>query len=298
MIDPTLGSWTRRRLLKTLPAMLAPWVIPANLLAAAKPAKTPFSRFVDVTESAGLTEVMYYGDPNHNTYIIEVNGTGCAFFDYDNDGWMDAFILGGRRLEGIPPGSSNRLYRNNRDGTFTDVTAKAGLIDAAGRTEFASAITTTTASKTCILPTTARTSSIAITATEHLPTLQTRLDCTILVSVSVPVARSSTTTATVGSICSSPTTSTSISPQLRNLPLRFPIATSRASRRTAVRAASECHSTVSTATMGMELLPMFPRKLVLRACVARTVSPRLHSMPTRMVGRTSLSPATRRRAFF
>ena len=52
---------------------------------------------------------------------------GCAFFDYDNDGWMDVFILGGRRLEGVPPGASNRLYHNNRDGTFTDVTAKAGL---------------------------------------------------------------------------------------------------------------------------------------------------------------------------
>jgi hypothetical protein len=130
MIDVKSNSWTRRRLLKTLPAVLAPWIIPADLLAVAKPAKTPFSRFVDVTERAGLTEVMYYGDPNHNTYIIEVNGTGCAFFDYDNDGWMDAFIPGGRRLEGVPPGSSNRLYRNNRDGTFTDVTAKAGLIDA------------------------------------------------------------------------------------------------------------------------------------------------------------------------
>jgi hypothetical protein len=43
---------------------------------------------------------------------------------------MDVFILGGRRLEGIPPGASNRLYRNNRDGKFTDVTAKAGLTDA------------------------------------------------------------------------------------------------------------------------------------------------------------------------
>jgi hypothetical protein len=73
---------------------------------------------------------MFYGDPAHNIYIVEVNGAGCAFFDYDNDGWMDAFILAGRRLEGIPPGSSNRLYHNNRDGTFTDVTAKAGLIDA------------------------------------------------------------------------------------------------------------------------------------------------------------------------
>jgi hypothetical protein len=130
MIDVKSNSWTRRRLLKTLPAVIFPWIIPADLRAVAKPAKAPFSRFVDVSESAGLTEVMYYGDPNHNTYIIEVNGTGCAFFDYDNDGWMDVFIPGGRRLEGIPPGSSNRLYRNNHDGTFTDVTAKAGLIDA------------------------------------------------------------------------------------------------------------------------------------------------------------------------
>ena len=45
---------------------------------------------------------------------------------------MDIFILGGRRLESVPPGSSNRLYHNNRDGTFTDVTEKAGLLDHAG----------------------------------------------------------------------------------------------------------------------------------------------------------------------
>jgi hypothetical protein len=57
-------------------------------------------------------------------------GGGCAFFDYDNDGWMDIFILGGRKLEGIPAGATNRLYHNNRDGTFKDVTEKAGLIHA------------------------------------------------------------------------------------------------------------------------------------------------------------------------
>jgi hypothetical protein len=56
-------------------------------------------------------------------------GGGCAFFDYDNDGWMDIFILGGRTLDGIPPGSGNRLYHNNRDGTFADATEKAGLAD-------------------------------------------------------------------------------------------------------------------------------------------------------------------------
>jgi hypothetical protein len=133
---PKSGNWTRRRMMKTLPAMLAPFVLPADLgglsnSTSPKPAKLgPFSRFVDVSANAGLTQTMFYGSTDHNTYIIEVNGGGCAFFDYDNDGWMDAFILGGRRLEGIPPGASNRLYHNNRDGTFTDVTAKAGLIDA------------------------------------------------------------------------------------------------------------------------------------------------------------------------
>ena len=73
---------------------------------------------------------MVYGDPAKATYIIEIMGGGCAFLDYDNDGWMDIFILGGRRLEGVPPGASNRLYHNNRDGTFADVTEKAGLRDA------------------------------------------------------------------------------------------------------------------------------------------------------------------------
>jgi hypothetical protein len=73
---------------------------------------------------------MFYGNPDKVTYIIEEMGGGCAFFDYDNDGWMDIFIVGGRTLEGIPPGASNRLYKNNRDGTFIDVTEKSGLLDA------------------------------------------------------------------------------------------------------------------------------------------------------------------------
>jgi hypothetical protein len=50
-----------------------------------------------------------------------------AFLDFDNDGWLDIFVLNGTRLDGAPEGATNRLYRNNRDGTFTDVTAKAGL---------------------------------------------------------------------------------------------------------------------------------------------------------------------------
>jgi hypothetical protein len=88
-----------------------------------------FSSLTDVAAQAGLTQPMVYGTQGRVTYILESMGGGCAFFDYDNDGWMDIFILGGRTLEGTPPGSGNRLYHNNRDGTFSDVTAKAGLAD-------------------------------------------------------------------------------------------------------------------------------------------------------------------------
>ena len=135
MTDLKSGNWTRRHLLRTLPAMLAPIFIPEKLQAivgcSRKHTKAPpFSRFVEVGAAAGLTQTIFYGDSTHNTYIIEVAGAGCAFFDYDNDGWMDIFILGGRCLKTIPAGASNRLYHNNRDGTFTDVTAKAGLTDA------------------------------------------------------------------------------------------------------------------------------------------------------------------------
>jgi enediyne biosynthesis protein E4 len=91
----------------------------------------PFnSRLVDVASAAGLREPIAYGPVDTKKYIVETIGCGCAFFDYDNDGWMDVFLLGGTRLEGDPPGATNRLYKNNRDGTFTDVTARAGLVAA------------------------------------------------------------------------------------------------------------------------------------------------------------------------
>ena len=83
--------------------------------------------FSDVAASAGLTAPVIYGPVDHKDYILEANGCGCAFFDYDNDGWIDIFLLSGTRLSGAPTGASNRLYKNNRDGTFTDVTRQAGL---------------------------------------------------------------------------------------------------------------------------------------------------------------------------
>ena len=125
------SHWTRRRLLRALPPVLAPALLPRSLRAAsqAPPPAPPFSRFVDVAASAGLTQTMYYGGTGTATFILEITGCGCAFIDYDNDGWMDIFLLTGRRLDEIPPGASNRLYHNNRDGTFSDVTEKAGLKD-------------------------------------------------------------------------------------------------------------------------------------------------------------------------
>jgi enediyne biosynthesis protein E4 len=84
---------------------------------------------VDVAPRAGLIEPVIYGGVERKRYIIETNGCGVAFFDYDNDGWSDILLLTGTRLEGFPKGRepTNRLYRNNRNGTFTEVTEKAGL---------------------------------------------------------------------------------------------------------------------------------------------------------------------------
>jgi hypothetical protein len=93
-----------------------------------KPSGLPFeARFTDVASEAGLVHPVVYGGVDTKRYIVEVVGCGVAFLDYDNDGWLDLFVLNGTRLEGAPAGTTNRLYKNNRDGTFTDVTAKAGL---------------------------------------------------------------------------------------------------------------------------------------------------------------------------
>jgi len=126
------NRWSRRRLLQATPGVLATAALPAHLLAieAASAVDAGFSKFVDVAEAAGLNKVMFYGEGTKATYLTEIMGGGCAFFDFDNDGWMDIFIVGGRRLESVPAGASNRLYKNNRDGTFSDVTAQAGLTDA------------------------------------------------------------------------------------------------------------------------------------------------------------------------
>ncbi|HLK17652.1 MAG TPA: CRTAC1 family protein [Bryobacteraceae bacterium] len=102
-----------------------------------KPSGLPFhAKFTDIAAAAGLHATTFYGGIDRKQQIIETTGCGCAFFDYDEDGWLDIFVLCGTRMEGDPVGATNRLYHNNRDGTFTDVTEKAGLL----RTGWASAV--------------------------------------------------------------------------------------------------------------------------------------------------------------
>ena len=100
----------------------------AKPLARQAPSGRPFNaHFVDIGAAAGLHVPTIYGGIQSKKYILESTGCGCAFIDYDNDGWMDIFLLCGTRLEGAPSEATNRLYKNNRDGTFTDVTEKVGL---------------------------------------------------------------------------------------------------------------------------------------------------------------------------
>jgi hypothetical protein len=86
-------------------------------------------QFVNVAREAGLNTKTIFGGEKTNRYLVETTGCGVAFFDYDEDGWIDIFLVNGSRFEtNFPDGApTNRLYHNNRDGTFTDITRQAGL---------------------------------------------------------------------------------------------------------------------------------------------------------------------------
>ena len=85
--------------------------------------------FVDVAKQSGLTAKTIYGGEHKNRYLLETTGCGVAFYDFDHDDWLDLFLVNGTRLEGFAKGSEpvSRLFKNNRDGTFTDITAKSGM---------------------------------------------------------------------------------------------------------------------------------------------------------------------------
>ncbi len=114
-------------------ALIVVWMLVTTAAAAEGPA-TP--QFVDITDEAGIEFVHSIGDDELSN-IVESSGAGCVFFDYDDDGDLDIYLVNGRYLETVSSvrgrqlaGTlSNALYRNNGDGTFTDVTAAAGVGD-------------------------------------------------------------------------------------------------------------------------------------------------------------------------
>jgi hypothetical protein len=117
-------------LLDVLTTPLWRWNRPLRVEAAV--ATTPDSpvQFVDVAEKAGLTIPNVWGGIDHKRVIIETKGSGIAFFDYDQDGWLDIYLSNGNRLDAHWPAGkepTTHLYKNNRDGTFTDVTERSGL---------------------------------------------------------------------------------------------------------------------------------------------------------------------------
>jgi len=128
-------------LIAALLGMIAPG-LPATVAfaqSAAKPAHVPAMpakkatsaekiSFADVTHAAGLDFHLNCGGAEKR-YIMESMCGGVAVFDYDNDGWMDIFFVNGSTLEDVKTGKCHpgKLYHNNHDGTFADVTAKSGI---------------------------------------------------------------------------------------------------------------------------------------------------------------------------
>src|SRR5215469_10363102 len=93
----------------------------------AEPAPLPFEAVPP--EKSGITWVHSSGK-SPEKYLPESSGPGCAFVDYDNDGWMDIYLVNSGKCDFFDPNPRlrNALYHNNRDGTFSDVTAKAGVL--------------------------------------------------------------------------------------------------------------------------------------------------------------------------
>ncbi|HTD56917.1 MAG TPA: VCBS repeat-containing protein, partial [Silvibacterium sp.] len=112
-------------LLETLTTPLWRWRDPKLVEAATSPVQ-----YVDVAREAGLIIPNVWGGVEHKRVIIEAKGNGLAFFDFDNDGWLDIYLTNGDRLDAQWPAGkapTSHLYKNNRDGTFTDVTEKSRL---------------------------------------------------------------------------------------------------------------------------------------------------------------------------
>ena len=104
-------------------------VPPTLVLPPPSAAATPGVAYKDATRSAGFASFRQVSGSAAKDYILEVTGSGVALLDYDNDGWLDAYLVNGSTfgaLRGEAEAPAAALFHNNRDGTFTDVTATAG----------------------------------------------------------------------------------------------------------------------------------------------------------------------------
>src|SRR3984893_3607286 len=88
-----------------------------------------FAAFEEVPPAASGISWVHVSGQSPEMYLPETVGPGCAFLDYDNDGWMDIYLVNSGQCDFYQPSAPfrNALYRNNHDGTFTDVTLKAGV---------------------------------------------------------------------------------------------------------------------------------------------------------------------------
>lgn len=86
-------------------------------------------QFIDITGSSGIRFQHVNGDPDQKKFLFEAKGAGAVAFDFDNDGWMDILLVQGSTVERFKQGDNPgpALYRNRRNGTFEDVTARSGL---------------------------------------------------------------------------------------------------------------------------------------------------------------------------
>ena len=119
------GSLRRRDFIRTLAGTAAFSCFP-SLARTSEAAASPFTEIVSSASGIAWTHV---SGSSPEKYLPESTGAGCAFLDYDNDGWMDIYLVNSGPCDFFTPGKPlrNALYRNNRDGTFLDVTEKAGV---------------------------------------------------------------------------------------------------------------------------------------------------------------------------
>src|SRR6202521_631599 len=125
MVSKSLSHITRRRFLSGLAGSVAF----AALSQFARALPDPIYPFALVPPSSSGITWSHSSGKSPERYLPEADGSGCAFFDYDNDGWMDIYLVNAGRSDFFTPATplKNALYHNNHDGTFTDVTDKAGV---------------------------------------------------------------------------------------------------------------------------------------------------------------------------